>query len=95
MKYKVVVGSHSHLRGLQALKKKGIKFCVKQLNLGIEHFARILAGDYSRIQECFNIDNFPWSLTENDSDAFEMNTYDDDNDEDDEHDDDYHHEINV
>jgi hypothetical protein len=40
-------------------------YCIKQLNIGIEHFSRITAGDYSQIKECFH--GFPWSLTEDDS----------------------------
>ena len=96
--YKVVNGSYSYLGGLQALKKKGVEFCIKQLNLGVEHFARITAGDYSKIQECFKIDGFLWSLTESDSDEFGMDTNhigNDGDDEDDKYGDEYQDEIDL
>ncbi|XP_028394843.1 uncharacterized protein LOC114518989 [Dendronephthya gigantea] len=89
VQYKVKNASHSYLCGLQALKKKGLEYCIKQLNMGVEHFSRITAGDYSKVQECFH--GFPWSLSEGDSGMIEEDISDNDfdgNEEDDENDND-------
>ena len=48
--------------------------------MGIEHFSKITAGDYSQVSECFN--GFPWSLTEDGSHENGNVPDDDDSDDD-------------
>ena len=56
--------------------------------MGVEHFGRITAGDYSKIQECF--DGFPWSLSEGGSGTIDkdrsQNSFYSDGEEDDQDD---------
>lgn len=65
-RYKVVVASNSYLRGLQAIKKKGVDYCIGQLSLGVEHFVKITKADYGEINEIFG--DFLWHGEQDNSD---------------------------
>lgn len=39
---------------MQALKKNGVDYCIRQLKLGVEYFSKTTMGDYSEIEDLFD-----------------------------------------